>query len=399
MQDSKKLVTIDFIFICTVIFITYCNITVFYSLYVYLEELQIAKSWRGFIIGCSALSTIGLFLFASPYLTARTAVKSALIGACIMVFCGIGYVLSSSMTGLIALRLLNGTAIYLLSASCMTLMVSSIPTEKNAQAFSLYSVALLLPYSTVPAICDFVNQHASSVAYSYCGMSLLLIPAIAMIMVIGKRQRKSVPDSAAGKHVSFKDMYKNALTPKIALVLALNTLYIVTFSSLFFMAEGLFLSRGYDHVGSYFTIQMFCMIIIRLFGNQLFDKMKKIRLIALSFLLSAVSFLLAAHSYSLVGLYASSVVMGVAMGLSSPALYSLMYTLSSERFRVANSNLMILSLQIGNFLGPVYGAAVMHQIGYTGFLYATAGCCLFGEVLCLLLTSHKVDSTGLAARA
>ncbi len=398
MNQDKKLVTIDFIFICAVIFITYCNITVFYSLYLYLEELQIAKSWRGFIIGCSALSTIALFLLASHHLTAKTAVKSALFGACIMIFCGIGYVISSSMAGLIALRLLNGVAVYLLSASCMTLMVSSIPTEKNAQAFSLYSVALLLPYSTVPASCDFLNPHLPSVAYSYFGMAMLLVPSILMILVIGRRQRSRLADTSESTPVSLKDMYKNALTPKIGLVLLLNALYIVTFSSLFFMAEGLFHSRGYDHVGSYFTIQMFCMILIRLFGNQLFDKMKKIRLIALSFLLSAVSFVLAANSHSLTGLYASSFVMGIAMGLSSPALYSLMFTLSSERFRVVNSNLMILSLQIGNFLGPVYGAAVMHQIGYTGFLYATAGCCLFGEVLCLLLTSRKVDTSGLAAR-
>ena len=66
MNQDKKLVTIDFIFICAVIFITYCNITVFYSLYLYLEELQIAKSWRGFIIGCSALSTIAAVFIGQP---------------------------------------------------------------------------------------------------------------------------------------------------------------------------------------------------------------------------------------------------------------------------------------------------------------------------------------------
>ena len=129
-----------------------------------------------------------------------------------MIFCGIGYVISSSMAGLIALRLLNGVAVYLLSASCMTLMVSSIPTEKNAQAFSLYSVALLLPYSTVPASCDFLNPHLPSVAYSYFGMAMLLVPSILMILVIGRRQRSRLADTSESTPVSLKDMYKNALT-------------------------------------------------------------------------------------------------------------------------------------------------------------------------------------------
>jgi hypothetical protein len=44
---------------------------------------------------------------------------------------------------------------------------------------------------------------------------------------------------------SLADMYRNAASPSIGLVLVLNTIYIVSFSSLFFMAEGLF-----DHAAS-----------------------------------------------------------------------------------------------------------------------------------------------------
>jgi MFS family permease len=399
MHPKERLFTIDFVFACLLIFLTYCNITVFYNLYVYLQQIGVPADWRGFLIGSSALATIAFFLFASPYLTVKNAVPCATVGALLLLGCGAAYLYATGVATLFAVRLVNGVAVYLLSAACMTLMVSRIPPEHSGQAFSLYSIAQLLPYSLVPAVCDAVVPHLPSAAYGYRDMSLLLLPGLAMIWVIGRRQ-KVAPEAAWGtKSLSLGEMYKNACKPAIALVLGLNAIYIVAFSSLFFMAKGLFQSRGYQDVGFYFSIQMCCMIVIRLVGNRHFDRVRKVSLIRFSFLVSAASFFLAAHSASLVGLYASSLVMGIGTGVISPALYGLMFNISEPRFKTVNSNLMMLSLQIGNFLGPVLGAAAMHSLGYAGMLEADAVWCLGGVALCYVLTSRKVDAGGLAAGA
>ena len=399
MPSKQRLFSIDFVFACLLIFLTYCNITVFYNLYVYLQQIGIPAQWRGFLIGCSSLATIIFFLFASPYLTVKNAVPCATIGALLLLGCGLAYLYATSIPALLAVRLVNGVAVYLLSAACMTLMVSRIPTERSGQAFSLYSVALLLPYSLVPAVCDAVVPQLSSAAAGYRDMSLLLLPGLGMIWVISRRQKAATGVVYGTKSLSLGAMYKNICAPAIALVLGLNAIYIVAFSSLFFMAKGLFQSRGYQDVGFYFSIQMFCMIAIRLAGNRLFDRVRKVRLIRFSFLMSALSFLLAARSSTLVGLYASSLVMGIGMGVSSPALYGLMFNISEPRFKTVNSNLMMLSLQIGNFLGPFLGAAAMHSLGYAGMLEADAVWCLVGVALCYALTSKKVDAGGLAAQA
>ena len=39
----------------------------------------------------------------------------------------------------------------------------------------------------------------------------------------------------------------------------------------------------------------------------------------------------------------------------------IMFTISPPRFKTINSNLMMLSLQVGNFAGPVLGAWMMHM--------------------------------------
>ena len=118
-MSKKPLFSFDFVAICLVIFLTYCNITVFYNLYSYLEAIGIARDWRGFLIGASSLSTMVLFLFASPYLTIRNAGRCAALGVVLLVGCGLAYIPVRSLTGILALRLINGAAIYLLSAACM----------------------------------------------------------------------------------------------------------------------------------------------------------------------------------------------------------------------------------------------------------------------------------------
>lgn len=398
MSRTEKLLSFDFIAICVVIFLAYCNITVFYSLYLYLEAIGIPQEWRGFLIGSTSLSTIALFLSASPYLTVRNAAGAATLGVLILIGCGAAYLFVASVPGILAIRLANGVAVYLLSAACMTMMVARIPPAQSGRAFGFYSVALLLPYSIVPVVFDAVAPYLASPAHGYCGMSLLLLPGLALIALIARR-RGGQAAAAAPKPLSLRAMYVNIAEAPIALVLGLNTIYIVTFSSLFFMAEGLFQSRGFANVGYFFTIQMFCMIGIRVVGNRIFDQIAKVKLVRFSFLMSALSFVLAAGSHGLWGLYGASLLLGIGMGVSSPALYGLMFNISAPQFKSVNSNLMMLSLQIGNFLGPLMGAWVMHVLGYNGLLLTDAATSLLGVALCFVLTSHAVDPEGLAVRA
>lgn len=399
MKQSNSLYSFDFIAVCLVAFLTYCNITVFYNLYQHLEFLGIARQWRGFLIGSSALSTIVLFLFASPYVTVRNAVRLASLGAVVLLGCGLAYLSARDVAGLLAVRLAHGVGIYLLTAGCMTMLVSIIPPGHSGQAFSLYSVALLLPYSIVPALSDAVVPLLGSMARGYCDMALTLVPGLLLLYGIGRRQRSRRVDAKPPAAISLGQMYRNAAAPRIALVLLLNATYIITFSSLFFLAKGLFSSLGLSGVGTYFCIQMFCMIAIRAFGNHLFDRVPKVRLIRLSFALSAISFVLAAHATTAAGLYASSLAMGLGMGLGSPALYGLMYHVAPPDYKAVDSNLMMLSLQLGNFFGPLLGTWVMHRAGYGGFLLMDAGASVAAVAVSYVLTSRWLDRDGLARAA
>jgi len=145
--QRPPLFTFRFVALCLLTLLAYCNTSVFYSLYTYLEQLGIAQAWRGPILSASALSTLLCFLFVTPRLTVRNAPRAVYAGIALLILCGLGYLFATGTAGMLSLRLLNGAGIALLSAAAMTLLVAHIPPSRSGQAFGFYSVAMLLRYS------------------------------------------------------------------------------------------------------------------------------------------------------------------------------------------------------------------------------------------------------------
>lgn len=396
MPSSSRLFTFDFLGLCLVIFLTYCNTTVFYSLDVHLGRLGIDQQWRGFLIGSSALATIASFLLYSPFMSTRNAVRNACLGAVALMLCGAGYLEAEGIAALLAVRVATGVGVYLLSASCMTLLVDRIPPGRSGQAFGLYSVAILLPYSIVPAVFDGFFGHVAF-NHGYFAMSLFLAPALALLLCIGAKRcngHATPPLPPPGYGAMLRDM----ATAPVGLLLLLTMLYIAVFASVFFLAKGLFQERAFAHVGVFFAIQMACMIGVRVLASRVFDRVRKTRLIALSFGLTAASCAMAAVAREQWQALASAVVMGVGMGLGTPAMNSLMFHISQPRFKGMNTNLMTMAQQMGYFLGPMLGSLAVHRLGYTGFLALDVALCCAALAVCAAYARRGLDRDAGAAR-
>jgi MFS family permease len=154
MTEPRKLLTFEFVGLCLVTFLAFCNITVFYNLFNYLQTLGIPPELRGLVIGTYSLTAMVLYLVASPFLNMANAPRTILLGMVMMVASGLGYFFVHSFWGLLALRMLNGAGQFCTAGGAMTLFVTVIPPEKSGQAFGLYSVAILLAYAVVPTLMD-----------------------------------------------------------------------------------------------------------------------------------------------------------------------------------------------------------------------------------------------------
>jgi MFS family permease len=368
MQTTRPpLFTCRFLALCLFMLLAYCNISVFYNLYPYLESLGVPQAWRGAIIGSSSLATIAGFLVFTPKLSERTAPWAIFAGIGLLIGCGVGYLFETDVPGLFALRLMNGVGIALLTASAMTLLVASIAPERSGQAFGVYSIAALLPYSIVPFTFDRLGGLLPSPAHGYAYMSLALVPAalINLALLRGGRTRTRVD---GGRGAGFAVLLASVKTRRTALMLVLNMVYYVNFSALFFLSKSLFESRNLGGVGMFFTIQTLVMLAIRVFASRLFDEVRKPLLVLWCYGLTALGFGMLWGTWGLGMEVATALVLGLGMGFGPPSLNALMYALSEPPVKAVNSNLMVMALQAGNFLGPILGGAAVGVIGYAGFL-------------------------------
>ena len=377
----------EFVSLCLLIFLSYCNISVFYSLYVYFEALGIPQSWRGLLIGASSLATMATYLTVSPFLTTRNAARAAALGILVLLGCGGAYLTASSPVALLAVRLANGLGVALVSAGAMTLLVAIIPPTRSGQAFGIYSVAMLLPYSVMPPLFDWLSPAHIGYPQGYALVALALAPALAVLTAMGRRSRGR--EHAHGARPSLAAMAQNARKRPIAQLLAVNAMYYLSFAALFFLAKSLFQARGLAGVGVFFSIQTGCMIALRVFANRIFDVVPKIQLIRFCYVVTGATFLLLYASHTQGMAYLAAMLLGCGMGVGSPSLNAFMYDLSEPAFKGLNANLMMLSLQGGSFLGPILGGAAVAAYGYDGFLLVGAVASFTGTAMSLGLGTRK----------
>lgn len=389
MPESRKLLTFELLGLCVVTFVAVSNVTVFYNLFNYLRTLGIPADLRGLLVGSYSLTAMLLYLLASPFLNPANAPRTMLTGMMVTALCGLSYLFVDSFWGLLVLRMMNGVGNFLMGAGAMTLFVSIIPMGKSGQAFSIYSLAILLPYGAVPAVMDALGFLIPSPPYGYAGATIMLIPAAWIVLHIRRRLRGQLGMEERKHLPAWSDIRANLTQPPVALLLVLNTIYIINWSSMFFLIKGFTDRLGIVNAGSFFAVQTGIMIVFRLFAGRLFDIFDKARMLVVTFAVIALGHL---AMYNLPGAWAIpliAIIFGVGMGMGQPSFHGLMFEISSPRFRPLNANLTLFSIQTAFFLGPVIGGAVVVRWDYHGYFLFSAGLALAAASISFLLTGRR----------
>ncbi len=386
MLETRKLLTFELLGLCLVTFVAVCNVTIFYNLFNYLRTIGIPADLRGLVIGSYSLTAMVLYLLVSPFLSPANAPRTMLMGMVVVALCGMSYLFVHSFWSLLGLRMFNGFGQFLMGAGAMTLFVSVIPKEKSGQAFAIYSVAILLPYGAVPSVMDALAFLIPTPPHGYAGATLTLIPAAWIVLRISKRRQGQLCMERSKYLPVWSDIRANVTQLPVALLLLLNTIYIINWSSMFFLFKGFADEQGITNVGPFFAVQMGVMIVLRLLAGRLIDTVNKAWMIVAMFVVIALGHLAldnlpGAWAISLVAL-----IFGVGMGMGQPTIYGLMFEVSSPGFRALNANLILFATQAGFFLGPVLGGAVVVRCGYHGYFLFSIGLAMTAASIGFLLT-------------
>ena len=161
------MVSLKFLALCSITFLTLCNVAVFFNFHLYLQGIGFSGKEAGFLIGLYSLTAMILYASASQRINLGNARISMLAGIMMIASCGIAYLFAENFWSLAVVRMVNGAGIFLIMAPCMVVLVTIIPPEKSGLAFSFYSIALLSPYSIMPAVSEMVMPFVSSPTILY----------------------------------------------------------------------------------------------------------------------------------------------------------------------------------------------------------------------------------------
>lgn len=79
-QAPGKLMTFEFVAICAISILAFCNIAIFYGFYSYLTEIGIPAGWRGPLLSLEPLTALVARPFLGRYLTLNNGVRFMRVG-------------------------------------------------------------------------------------------------------------------------------------------------------------------------------------------------------------------------------------------------------------------------------------------------------------------------------
>jgi len=375
MSGPAKMITGEFVALNGVMFLSFCNIALFFQFHQYLGTLPIDPKWFGILIGLFSLAVLIVRPIVSPFLDPTNARRWIAISTVFVIASLVLYLWATDVWSMTVVRLIHGTTYVVMAAAVVARLVACIPVERSGQAFGLISVMTLLPYAVIPPLTEPLTRVAGGFHLALGLSAAVMVLAFPLLAFVGDTSSET-GDETTGR-ITLKEVADNLKDWRIVIMLLLALLVWTSFSPVFFFLQGHGEKIGATNPGWFFTLSTTTEIGVRLLGGRLFDRLGKARALAASVLWLAVGYLIMACLSEPTVFYAMGLFMGLGWGVAMPMLSGLMFDFSKPRFRALNTNLSMQMFQAGFFVGPLVASPALAHWGYPGLYDA---CCVISLV-------------------
>ncbi len=379
---NPKLFTTEFVSLNIVNFFAFCNLSMFYGFYVYLDHIGIPLSWRGILVGLEPMTAFLLRPIISMLLHAGNAIKIMLLSLVMIMIALISYQWANTIASLIILRIFHGAAFVMLVSAGMAVIVNFIPEKRSAEGFGIMSLATLIPYAVMPLLVEFLLRFTKNEAGIYAWVSVLAMPAFFLLAALSGRIRAALEANSESlvKRFSLKEVKENLKNHELLLLLMINLMLFLSYALVFFFIKNLTLYLGIKATGVFFTISTIVIIIVRVLSGKRLDKTDKLRtmkylMIVLAVLLGLASRIPCAadcHVAAFPLFVIFAVAYGICIGMIFPLLNASVFSASPPRFRGLNTNLSLFMMDAGFFLSPILGGVILSKGFSVPFLFDMA---------------------------
>lgn len=325
--------------------------------------LEAGKVAVGVVIGAYAITGLMLRPFAGRFADRRGRKPAVLVGSLLMAAGGFLYLLPLGVGGLIAARLVLGAGEGTVFTAGSAWIVDLAPPERRGRVIGLYGLAVWAGLSVGPLFGELIQHHA--------GYTPVWIFAGTMPLVGGLIATR-VPDPFRPgrwlEHEHHSLIAREAVVPGAALALgSIGYAAVATFVVLHLD------DRGVGHGALVFGAFATMVVLTRLAGGDLPDRVGPARVATAAALVEAAGLTTIAFAHSLPVAIAGALAMGAAFSLLYPSLSLLVVNQVSEARRGAALGTFTAFFDAGVGLGaPLAGAAAALSSYEGSFLLAAA---------------------------
>jgi len=391
MKQADRILSPEFLSLSAVMFLTFCNLAVFFQFDAYLETLHFGREWSGFLIGVFSLSVLVVRPIISPFLHEGNSRFWIVVSTCGIIVCLLLYDIGTTPLRMAAIRLAHGLAYVVLATAALSVVVGHIPPKKSAQAFGILSVLTLVPYAVIPPLLDPLGALLGGFSRVLDVFALAMVLVFPIMLLIGRNSNRPVVRNDT--RIEWDDLVRNIRDGRIILLMLASLLVWAAFTVVFYYLKGYGEKVQVSNAGWFFTLSTFSEIGIRLVAGPFLDRYDKSRFLAVASLWLAASYFTMAFVSGETAFYAMGVVFGLGWGITMPMLSGLVFDISEPKLRALNTNLSMEMFQGGYFLGPLAGAMVLIHGGYEALFFAS-GAVMIIACICagFLMKSTRTQS-------
>ncbi len=388
MKQADRILSPDFLSLSAVMFLTFCNLAVFFQFDAYLGTLGFGKAWSGFLIGVFSLTVLVVRPIISPFLHEGNSRFWIVVSTCGIIVCLLMYDFGTTPLRMACIRITHGLAYVVLATAALSVLVAHIPPEKSAQAFGIFSVLTLLPYAVIPPLLNPLDTFLGGFSRVLDVFALAMVLVLPIVLLNGRNSK--APVVGEGIRIGWDDLVRNMRDGRIILLMLASLLVWAAFTVVFYYLKGYGEKVNVNNAGWFFTLSTFSEIGVRLVAGPILDRYDKSRFLAVASLWLAASYFILACISGETAFYAMGVVFGLGWGITMPMLSGLVFDVSEPKLRALNTNLSMEMFQAGYFLGPAAGGVMLIHWGYETLFFAAGGVMIVAAVCAGLLVKVTV---------
>jgi MFS family permease len=258
------------------------------------------------------------------------------------------YPLSFSIWSFLLLRFLHGFSAGFTPTGATALITDILPEDRRGAGMGIWGTFISLGIGVGQSLGSYIQQTLG-MTNLFIFSAITAVFAAILLEFVTETLSQTEPFHPKQFSINWRDVFEPSVLPS-AVVMLLSAM---CSGIIFVLTPDLSIYLGIRNKGFFFGIYVVSTIVIRLFTSSLSDHIgrRKSLLIGMSMLM--ISMTLIAFANTITSYLISSVVFGIATGMSSPTLFAWTADLSNEKRRGVGAGTMFIALEFGIMAGSL----------------------------------------------